>query len=114
MGSVRTTIWILFSIALVTVLVAFFALRGGIGPRSAATKDGPGEEPQPAVEAPRFDGSWPMFHGGQGLLGRAQGTLADSLTLLWRFKTEAEVKSSPAIEGGAGLRRLLGWSTLRS
>ncbi len=41
-----------------------------------------------------------MFHGGQGLLGRAQGTLADSLTLLWKYKTQAEVKSSAAIEGG--------------
>ncbi len=40
---------------------------------------------------------WPMFHGGQGLLGRAGGTLPDSLELLWKFKTGDEVKSSPAI-----------------
>ena len=40
---------------------------------------------------------WPMFHGGQGLLGRAPGTLPDSLELLWKFKTGDEVKSSPAI-----------------
>lgn len=100
MGSVRATIWVLFSVALMTVMVGFFVLRGGIGPGAVATKDNPGRKPQQAVEAPRFDGSWPMFHGGQGLLGRAEGTLADSLTLLWKFKTEAEVKSSPAIEGG--------------
>lgn len=40
---------------------------------------------------------WPMFHGGQGLLGRAAGTLPDSLELLWKFKTGGAVKSSPAI-----------------
>ena len=41
-----------------------------------------------------------MFHGGQGLLGRAEGMLADSLVLLWKFKTGAEVKSSAAIAEG--------------
>ena len=40
---------------------------------------------------------WPMFRGGQGLLGRAPGTLPDSLELLWKFETGDEVKSSPAI-----------------
>jgi outer membrane protein assembly factor BamB len=42
-------------------------------------------------------GSWPMFHGGQNLSGRAEGTLPDSMVLLWKFKTSGEVKSSPAI-----------------
>ncbi len=47
------------------------------------------------------DGStWPMFGGGPGLLGRASTTLGDSLVLLWRFKTGAEVKSSAAISNG--------------
>ena len=41
-----------------------------------------------------------MFHGGQGLLGRAEGALADSLTLLWKFRTGAEVKASAAISDG--------------
>jgi len=41
-----------------------------------------------------------MFHGGQGLLGRAEGGLADSLVLLWKFKTGAEVKSSAAVADG--------------
>ncbi|UCF15672.1 MAG: PQQ-like beta-propeller repeat protein, partial [Phycisphaerales bacterium] len=40
---------------------------------------------------------WPMFRGGQGLLGRAAGTLPDSLELLWKFETGDQVKSSPAI-----------------
>jgi outer membrane protein assembly factor BamB len=41
-----------------------------------------------------------MFHGGQGLLGRAEGDLATPLTSLWKFKTGDEVKSSAAISAG--------------
>lgn len=55
---------------------------------------------RPKVVIDQVRGSWPMFRGGQGLLGRASGTLADSLELLWRFKTEGQVKSSPAIGDG--------------
>ncbi|MHC4298472.1 MAG: hypothetical protein ACYS7Y_14320 [Planctomycetota bacterium] len=36
---------------------------------------------------------WPMFHGGQGLLGRAPGTLSDSLELVWKFETSDQIKS---------------------
>jgi eukaryotic-like serine/threonine-protein kinase len=43
---------------------------------------------------------WPMFHGSQGLLGRASGTLPDKPQLIWRFKTAGSVKSSPAIVNG--------------
>ena len=41
--------------------------------------------------------SWPMFRGEQRLLGRALGALPDSLTVVWKFKTDDRVKSSPAI-----------------
>jgi len=44
--------------------------------------------------------SWPMFRGGQRLLGRASGALADSLVFFWKFKTNGEVRSSPVIEEG--------------
>ncbi|MHC4735266.1 MAG: outer membrane protein assembly factor BamB family protein [Planctomycetota bacterium] len=44
--------------------------------------------------------SWPMFRGGQSLLGTAAGSLPDSLQLLWKFKTGAEIKSSPVINDG--------------
>jgi len=45
-----------------------------------------------------WEGSdWPMFHGGRGLLGRAAGTLGDSLELLWKFETADQIKSSPVI-----------------
>jgi outer membrane protein assembly factor BamB len=44
--------------------------------------------------------SWPMFRGGQALLGVAEGKLPSKMRLLWSFKTGAPVKSSAAIEGG--------------
>jgi len=43
---------------------------------------------------------WPMFRGGQRLLGRAPGALPDSMALVWKFKTDGAVKSSPAIDDG--------------
>jgi len=46
------------------------------------------------------EGGWPMFRGGQRLLGRALGTLPDSMVLVWKFKTDREIKSSPAIYDG--------------
>ena len=45
-------------------------------------------------------GTWPMFRGGQRLLGRASGALPDSLDLVWKFKTDDEIKSSPVMEDG--------------
>ena len=42
--------------------------------------------------------SWPMFRGGQSLLGTATGSLPDSLQLIWKFKTGGEIKSSPVID----------------
>lgn len=41
--------------------------------------------------------NWSMFRGERGLLGRASGTLPDSLAAVWKFKTGGPVKSSPAI-----------------
>jgi outer membrane protein assembly factor BamB len=117
--STRTRIWAFFIGALAIVLLAFFVLRGGLGPGSSrvagraspvtsskARDVGPqtplpsAPNPQSAIRNPQSDApsaDWPMFHGGPGLLGRAPGTLADSLALRWKFKTEAEVKSSAAI-----------------
>ena len=42
---------------------------------------------------------WPMFHAGPKLHGCAQDNLPDSLELLWKFKTDDEIKSSAAIVG---------------
>jgi len=98
--SIRATIWVVFVSAFAIAFVAFFIVRGGIGPMSADRTGSGGEVP--AEESPVIStgGSWPMFHGGPSLLGRAEGRLADSLTLLWKFKTDAEVKSSATIDEG--------------
>lgn len=104
----RATIWAIFSGVLVLVLVGFFAMRAGMQtdrtetesrPEASATdlpsSSGPSE---PAVID---DGSaWPMFGAGQGLVAQASSTLGEALSLLWRFKTGAEVKSSAAISQG--------------
>jgi hypothetical protein len=44
--------------------------------------------------------SWPIFRGGRNLLGVAEGALPESLALVWKFKTDEAVLSSPVIDGG--------------
>ena len=53
-----------------------------------------------ADEAQEMNDDWPMFRGQQRLLGIAEGNLPDKLILLWKFKTEGSVKSSPVIADG--------------
>ncbi|MHB8519129.1 MAG: outer membrane protein assembly factor BamB family protein [Limisphaerales bacterium] len=43
---------------------------------------------------------WPMFRGGPALLGVAAGSLPEPLGLLWSYKTEGPIKSSPAMVDG--------------
>src|SRR4030095_9228862 len=45
---------------------------------------------------------WPMFRGGPSLLGVAQGSLPAQPALLWSFKTDGPIKSSPSVVGGRG------------
>jgi len=98
--STRAAIWVVFVTILVGALIVFFAMRGGMGPMAPAPAGGSDAGRRASSSVPSGGGDWPMFHGGQNLRGMAQGTLADSLTLLWKFKTDAEVKSSPAISAG--------------
>ena len=44
--------------------------------------------------------NWPMFRGSQNLSGIAEGSLPDSLSLKWKFKTEDSVISSPVVFDG--------------
>lgn len=44
--------------------------------------------------------SWPIFRGDPTLSGIAHDELPDKLTLLWSFKTESEIISSPVIGFG--------------
>lgn len=48
----------------------------------------------------KLTASWPVFRGGQSLLGVASGKLSDSLKLYWKFRTDGSIKSSAIIEGG--------------
>jgi outer membrane protein assembly factor BamB len=41
--------------------------------------------------------SWPIFRGDQGLNGVANGSLPDKIELLWTYKTEDDIKSSPVV-----------------
>ncbi len=41
--------------------------------------------------------SWQIFRGDQSLSGYANATIKDKLNLIWTFKTESEIKSSPVI-----------------
>ncbi len=99
----RVTIWIFFVGVLVSVLVGFFAVRAGVGPVRTPAESGrethtEAEPPRPTIASD--DSAWPMFGGGPGLLGRASGALSETLAVMWKFKTEAEVKSSAVISGG--------------
>ena len=54
-----------------------------------------------AAESSATDASsWPMFRGSPSLLGVSASRLPDKLELLWTFKTQGPVKSSPAIVNG--------------
>ena len=44
--------------------------------------------------------SWPCFRGNQSLNGYSNVQLPKSLKLLWSFKTEDAIKSSPIIQNG--------------
>ncbi|MBN2271741.1 MAG: PQQ-binding-like beta-propeller repeat protein, partial [Sedimentisphaerales bacterium] len=77
------------------IIGAVLIVRRG---KVVSTENKPASQ-QPAVILPGND-SWPMFRGGQGLLGRAAGDLADSVELAWKFKTSDQIKSSPAINSG--------------
>ena len=101
-----TATWAVFIALLIVALVTFFAVRGGLGPAPAAPDDettDTSETPSEPVETPAasaaapIDAEWPMFHGCQEQLGRADGALADSLSLLWKFETGDQVKSSPVV-----------------
>jgi outer membrane protein assembly factor BamB len=117
--STRTIIWTLFLSALAVILAVFFVVRGtgwntnDGGQRTEDTEaaTAPSADSQSTLMSSpastrdrnpqlRISARWPMFHGSQGLLGRAEGDLANALVLLWKFKTGDEVKSSAAVADG--------------
>ncbi len=92
--SIKTILVVAIIIGLCLILVAMIIGRPEPGDKETVT-----EFPKKQVVVPD-QSSWPMFRGGQSLLGTAAGSLPDSLQLLWKFKTGAEIKSSPAIDKG--------------
>jgi len=54
----------------------------------------------PNIELGGNQANWPMFRGQQRLLGVAQGILPNTLSFIWKFKTEGQIKSSPVIVDG--------------
>jgi outer membrane protein assembly factor BamB len=94
MKKVIKIVLVIAAIVAFCVLVSVFILN----------RHRPSQEQKNAKPArPKFtiddQSSWPMFRGQRGLLGRASGTLPDSLIVAWKFKTNDSVKSSPAIVG---------------
>ncbi len=94
----KTILSIIIAVVLFVGFYMFFA--------KSVTTDKPLEVPGPLLTGatgrpPEGGGaglkSWAMFRGGQRLLGTTPAVLTDSLTFLWKFKTGAAVKSSPAI-----------------
>ena len=93
--AMKKTVRIVLPIAVIIVFCVFIAVL-------IINRRRPGQEQKKTEpEKPKFtiddQSSWPMFRGQRGLLGIASGTLPDSLTVVWKFKTNNSVKSSPAI-----------------
>ncbi len=82
-------------LGLVAILAVVFSLLNG-------TAEKPRSQPDTSQVNLSVDTSaaWPIFRGNRNLQGLAQGQLADSLTLKWKFKTAGPIKSSPVISDG--------------
>ncbi|MHC4238858.1 MAG: outer membrane protein assembly factor BamB family protein [Planctomycetota bacterium] len=92
----KKTILVLFIVAVAGVAFAVFMLGRPVSDKTEKINDTPEQQVASAVGAMR----WPMFRGGQNLLGRASGALADSMEVVWKFKTNSDIKSSPVIDEG--------------
>lgn len=81
------------------VVVIIFALAWGIH-QYRDQRNEPDSNPK-QVEGrvvANAGGDWPQFHGNQAQNGFVSGDLPEQLSLVWRFKADGEIKSSPAIE----------------
>lgn len=91
----RTILWT------ISVVILCFILAWGIN-RSKMNTDEPDivNEQEAALTPANPGGDWPQFHGNQRQTGFVSGELPEKLSLVWRFQTGGEVKSSPAIVNG--------------
>ncbi len=107
--STRTAAWIALIGVLVAATVAFFIVRArGLNARTSQVQPSTSQAGQVVrVENAAFEAvitddgtAWPQFGADPGRSGRVPWTVPDQLSRIWRFKTGAEVKSSPAIVKG--------------
>lgn len=91
----KTISVVLAGIAVGAILATIIVGRSEFGHREEAA-----DAEQPKVVVVEGGSSWPMFRGSQSLLGRASGVLADLMEPVWKFRTNGQVKSSPAISDG--------------
>jgi len=90
----------LLLVVVVGVCIVIAVLIAGRFRRDDTEKPVESLEPIEPREMVQDHNDWPMFQGGQRLLGRASGELPDSMALVWKFKTGGQIKSSPAIDDG--------------
>jgi len=95
---IKTILAVSIIVGLCLILVAMIIGRPESGDKETVTKL---IQPQVAVQDQT---SWPMFRGGQSLLGTAAGTLPDSMVFIWKFKTGAELRGFSKREGNVDVR----------
>ena len=59
-----------------------------------------GQRGQAAPAGAMPAGDWPIYRGGPGMMGVADGELPDAMRVRWRFKTDQAVSSSAVIADG--------------
>ena len=97
--AMKNTIRIVLAITVIVVFCLIFIIITGNQPESGKQPAFKESVPLQKVSIDHRN-NWPMFRGEHGLLGRASGTLPDSLAVVWKFKTNDSIKSSPAIYDG--------------
>ena len=104
---IRGTWWLLMSavsrtaIGTIAVVTLCLALAWGIHQQRAQRVEMDADAMQAGGQAmANPGGKWAQFHGNQAQSGVVSGHLPEQLSLVWRFKTEDEIKSSPAIVKG--------------
>lgn len=60
-----------------------------------------GEQSAPAqATATTTRGDWPMYRGNAAMTGHVQASLPAEPKMLWRFRTEAAIRATPAVRDG--------------
>lgn len=91
----RTALWTILAVVII------FLAAWGINRHRMQQNEPDTDRVQTGIPTPANPGGdWPQFHGDRAQKGYVPGELPDQLSLVWRFKTGGEVKSSPAVVKG--------------